>query len=165
MAISQRLQSQAKIECDAEQIVLSGGPGYRLSHLLSVQWADPPKFANSNSITDTGEKASATDVGGSDGDDVGNEVASFGNDVGDDVGNELSCGGDDGGSEVAARKAWILEKLRAGIKLKTVSVVDHFNCSPRTAERALTALKNQGLIEYFGNTRNGHYRLVQSPEE
>lgn len=165
--IAERLRSQANTVCDPKAIILSGGAGYRLSQILSVQWAEPPSCAKSNDITYKCEHESASDVG----DDVGNELAGDGDDVGDGVGNNMAGDGDDVGDELASdgnglvtRKAWILEQLTVGKKLKAGSVADHFNCSMRTAERALTTLKNQGVIEYVGNPRTGYYRLVQSTQ-
>ncbi|MEZ6152329.1 MAG: hypothetical protein R3C09_19690 [Pirellulaceae bacterium] len=165
--IAERLRSQANMVCDPKAIILSGGAGYRLSHILSVQWAEPPNCAISNDITDKCEHESALDVGdgvgnnaAGDGDVVGNNVSGDG----DDGGNDVASDGDDGGNEVATRKAWILEQLAEGKKLKAGSVADHFNCSMRTAERALTSLKSQGMIDYVGNPRTGYYRLVQSTQ-
>ena len=64
----------------------------------------------------------------------------------------------------AARRDWIRKQLAAKVQLKAPMVAKHFRCSTRTARRDLTALKEEGTIEYVGTPRTGYYRLCQRPE-
>ena len=42
-------------------------------------------------------------------------------------------------------------------------VVKQFKCVVKTAQRDLTALKDEGIIEFVGAPRTGYYRLCQPP--
>jgi DeoR/GlpR family transcriptional regulator of sugar metabolism len=42
-------------------------------------------------------------------------------------------------------------------------LAEQFKCSVKTAQRDLTALKDEGKIEYVGASRTGYYRLCQPP--
>jgi hypothetical protein len=102
---------------------------------VTVQFADPPTVKD---ITDTD---GASDVPNDDVRDV------F--DVRDDA--------------AGARHAWILQELAKGRRLKAPDVAEHFGCSVKTAQRDLTALKDEGKIEFVGSPRTGFYRIVANP--
>jgi DeoR/GlpR family transcriptional regulator of sugar metabolism len=44
-------------------------------------------------------------------------------------------------------------------RLKVIDVVEQFDCSNKTAKQDLRALKEDGKIEFVGNSRIGSYRL------
>ncbi|MEX0937366.1 MAG: winged helix-turn-helix domain-containing protein [Pirellulales bacterium] len=133
--ISATLLNKANCICGREDVILSGGPGYRLSHHISVQYVDD------SAITDTTDMDDESDVSNDDVRDVFN--------VRDDT-----SGG---------RRNWILQQLSAGVQLKAPMVAERFGCSAKTAQRDLTALKGDGLIEYEGASRTGYYRLCSPP--
>ena len=57
------------------------------------------------------------------------------------------------------------ERLAAGHQLKAPAVAEQFDCSIKTAQRDLTALRDEGKIEFVGAPRTGYYRLRRSREE
>ncbi len=62
-----------------------------------------------------------------------------------------------------SRQAWILDRLAEGVQLNAPDVAKHFQCSVKTAQRALTTLREEGKIEFVGASRTGYYRLRQRP--
>jgi HPt (histidine-containing phosphotransfer) domain-containing protein len=118
-----------------DEVILSGGPGYRFAESISVQFRDPPMITD---IRDTDEAS-----------DVPNEDVRDVFDVRDDA--------------AGARHAWILQELAKARRLKAPDVAEHFGCSVKTAQRDLTALKDEGKIEFVGAPRTGFYRLRQAP--
>lgn len=123
-----------------DEVILSGGPGYRFAESVTVQFADPPAIKDITDITDTD---GASDVPNDDVRDV------F--DVRDDA--------------AGARQTWILQRLADGAQLKAPSVAEQFRCSVKTAQRDLTTLKDGGKIEFVGAARTGYYRLCQTPKQ
>jgi len=59
----------------------------------------------------------------------------------------------------------ILLELAPGVRLKAPAVAKHLDCSPKTAQRDLTALKDEGRIEYVGAARTGYRSLVPATEK
>lgn len=53
------------------------------------------------------------------------------------------------------RRAWILQQLEQGHKLRAPAVVKEFRCHVKTAQRDLTSLKDEGKIEFVGAARTG----------
>jgi hypothetical protein len=129
-SISRALLEGAGIACGPEDVILSGGEGYRLSPKLSVQFADPPLFVD---IMDIGVAASVHD-------DHGHVASSV------------------HGSGPQARQQWILDQLRKGIRLNIQAVSKGTGMSRKTAQRDLDRLREQGKIEFDGNQRTGYYR-------
>lgn len=135
--ISATLLNKANCICDREDVILSCCPGYRLSRNISVQFVDEPTITDIRDITDTDDDC-----------DVPNDDVRDVFDVRDDT-----AGG---------RRSWILQQLNNGVQLKAPMVAERFGCSPKTAQRDLTALKDEGLIEYVGASRTGYYRICAS---
>lgn len=131
IALRKQVPSTVAAEDD---VILSGGPGYRFAENISVQFRDPPRITD---ITDTDESS-----------DVPN----------DDVRDVFDVRDDAAGS----RRAWILQELAAERRLNAPDVAKHFGCSVKTAQRDLTALKDEGKIEFVGAARTGYYRLRPS---
>ena len=127
----------AKIPCGRHDVILSGGPGYRFADSLTVQHGDQ---CAAKPITDIAEPI--TDIGDT------NEPGHVPN---DDVRDDAA----------GARRAWILQELAKGQRLKAADVAGHFDCSVKTAQRDLTALKDDGIIEFVSAPRTGFYRLCQ----
>jgi hypothetical protein len=109
--------------------------GYRFAESVSVHHANKP------------ENTDITDIDGSKG---------VPNVPDDDVRDAFDVPDD-----AVTRRDWILQQLANGVELKAPAVVEQFKCSVKTAQRSLTALKDEGKIEYVGAPRTGYYRLCQ----
>jgi hypothetical protein len=130
-SISDRLFAQAGIKCGPDDLIVSGGEGYRLSPALSVQ------FVDQTMIGDIGDMEAKADVPNVPDRDVPNVP--------------------DGGSQ--ARREWILAELSRGVRLKAVDIAKHFGKDRKTALRDLKQLRNEGKIDFVGDPRTGCYRL------
>jgi hypothetical protein len=137
--IMERLRSRAGIVCGQKDVILSGESGYRLTDGLTVQFADPPAIKDITDITDTDGAGDVPNVDVRDVFDVRDDAA-------------------------GARHAWILQELAKERRLKAPDVAEHFGCSVKTAQRDLTALKDEGKIEFVGAPRTGVYRIRPAPE-
>jgi hypothetical protein len=138
--ISEALSNKANIKCGQREVILSGGPGYRFSHSVSVQeGAD----GGATRFTDTSESDNASNVRK---EDVRKEDVRKGNVRKDGT--------------AAARRAWLLERLRAGDRLQAPAVEQQFQCSLKTAQRDLQSLKDEGLIKFVGGRKLGYYCLA-----
>lgn len=137
--IMERLRNRAGIVCGQKDVILSGESGYRFVDRLTVQFADAPVIRDITDITDTDDDGHVPN------DDVRDVF-----DVRDDA--------------AGARLAWILQELTKGRRLKAPDVAEHFGCSVKTAQRDLTALKDDGKVEFVGAPRTGFYRVRQAPE-
>ena len=132
------LRSQGGLVCGRRDVILSGGPGYRFSESVTVHHVDPQQIRD---ITDIDES-----------DDVPNVRN-------DDVREAFDVRED----TAAVRRTWILQQLTDGVQVKSPAVAKHFKCSVKTAQRDLTALKDDGKIEYVGASRTGYYQLREPP--
>jgi len=65
--------------------------------------------------------------------------------------------------EAKKRRAWILQQLSAGVRLKAPQVVDQFKRSTKTAQRDLDKLRDEGKIGFVGAPRTGFYQLCKPP--
>ena len=118
------LRSRPSVVCGRKDLILSGGPGYRFAESVTV------RYANASAITDIADIDESEDVPNVPDSDVRNAF-----DVPDNA---------------AARREWIIQQLAEGVELKAPNVADQFKCSVKTAQRDLTALKDEGKIEYVG---------------
>lgn len=134
--IMERLRTQANIISGHKDVILSGDRGYRFAESLAVLYIDPPSITD---ITDTEDVRDVRD---------------------DDVRDVFDVRDDASG----ARRAWILQQLGEGKRLKAAAVAEEFECSEKTALRDFAALKEQGAIEFVGEARTGYYRLCQAPK-
>ena len=137
--IMESLRNHANIVSGHKDVILSGDRGYRFAESLTVQFLGQSEITDITDITDTGEAGDVRD------DDVRDVF-----DVPDDA--------------AGARREWILQQLAAGIRLKAPDVVKQFKCSVKTAQRDLTALKDEGKIKFVGPARNGYYVLCKAPK-
>lgn len=164
------------MECQAEDVILSRGIGYRLSQKLSVEQNGLFKVTAEQGHTSVSPQPNdpdrePDDDPDSDPDDGTDEPVRDTdrepvNDL-DDTANEL----DDtrratAGSppvpdvhSVEDRQNWIVEQLRIGRKLRIAHIVEDLKCSESTAKRALNSLKDENIIEWVGSTKAGNYRL------
>lgn len=63
-------------------------------------------------------------------------------------------------TDLNERQVWIMAMVDRGTEVRANMVVEHFECSVRTAKRDLGELKDKDLIRFVGSPRNGYYRLV-----
>lgn len=135
--IIERLRAQKSIICGKMDVILSGGPGYRLSDHVTVQFVDPPSIIDFTDISAQGVASHVLNEGVLDVADVRDADASD-------------------------RRRWILSELSAGRRLKASEIAGYFECSLKTAQRDLAYLKNEGRILFVGYNRTGYYRLTHS---
>jgi DNA-binding transcriptional ArsR family regulator len=131
------LSTQASISCSREDVILSGGPGYRLANCITVR-------IDGEVVSD--EQSDISDM-----DNVTNGGT-------DDVTSDST-------SSAEERSHWILEQLRSKVRLKRSDIAKHFSCTERTAQRDLNSLKDAGKIEFIGSPRTGYYRLYTTPAD
>ncbi len=65
-----------------------------------------------------------------------------------------------GSDQLNERQLWILDELRAGVKLRRSDIETRFKCSAKTAKRDLIDMREQGLIAFEMKPAPGYYRLV-----
>jgi hypothetical protein len=140
--ISKVLQEQLGIVCGEEDVILSGGPGFRLSEKLSVHLAD-----DAGASADQGQGRGKLRI------DVPNRVPNVPDPHVPNVPN-VSYEGDQ-----LKRRNWILARMRRGNGVVAKDVEREFGCCRKTALRDLQALHDEGLVDRNGPRRNRVYRL------
>jgi CheY-like chemotaxis protein len=115
--VTRLLQEQCGLLCQSQDIIRSGGPGYRLHEWISVR-----------NFTDAKTEQPVPAATG----------------VADAAVNE--------------RQQWIITELNRGRKLRTPDIATELRCSPRTIKRELDVLRSEGLIEFVGPSKTGHYQ-------
>lgn len=125
--ITDALHDQLNIGCGDQDVIQSGGPGYRMNPWIEVR-----------RVEGAGSPAEH---------DPAPRVGVIENDPGDTHG-------------VNNRQRWILEQLRAGANLRRGDVEKQFECSPKTAKRDLSELRDRGLTAFEPKPAPGHYRLA-----
>ncbi|MEX2169840.1 MAG: helix-turn-helix transcriptional regulator [Pirellulales bacterium] len=132
--IAESLRIQRNLICGLGDVILSGGRGYRFAECVTVHRDGD---LDSDAIRDIRDTVRVPNVP-----------------------NQLNTNVPNVSDEQAlTRQSWILKRLADGIKLKRLDVARHFSCSPRTAQRDLSSLKDAGKIDFVGATRTGYYRL------
>lgn len=153
-AISKALKT-VSIDCLEEDVIVSGGPGYRLSQKLSVQdgGAQEPAnlSANERAYYASGERAHNPNERA--------HVESEGRDNHERIG-QSHLPPNPNEPLPAERQQWILEQLRNGRKLSVADVEAGLSVSYSTARRDLSALKKPGLIRFVATPKPGHFVLV-----
>ena len=54
---------------------------------------------------------------------------------------------------------WFLNQIGKGVRVSILELAAQWNISRKTAKRDIADLKQKGLIEFLGATKNGYYRL------
>lgn len=143
--VTERLRDEANILCDRQDVIQSGGRGYRLADWIEV--------------VDRRAGSSAGSSRGHAGSREGSSVGSRGHDPANDParsGNDPAAAPDD---PLSDRQHWVLDQLRKGVELQRDAFQKQFGIAPKTAKRDLTDLRRRGLIEFVRTPRPGHYRL------
>jgi hypothetical protein len=154
--IIRALQSEAGISCDRHDVVLSGGPGYRLAPFISIRHEIP------SVQVDAAAPSQAVGYERSSIDDPDDPDVPDGAGPGDPAAPEDAA--EWSNDSTSTRRIWILDQLGTGRVLRAPAIVKHFGCSMKTAKRDLRLLREQGKIEYVGNSRTGSYRVKRSPD-
>jgi hypothetical protein len=132
--IVEALRVHANLRSGRHDVILSGGRGYRFAENITVHSSDEAKTTG---ITDMDESGGVPNVRNDHSHHVRN------------VRDRASIN----------RRAWILRHLEGGHQLRAPAVAKHFKCSVKTAQRDLSALNQEGKIEFMGSPRTGTYRL------
>lgn len=135
--VADLLMKEANVVCGQQDVIQSGGAGYRLAEKIRVI---------------DGQKVGSGPEGNSNG-----PVGTHGTGCGTVASDAVTVGDDD--TDAERRQAWILSELGKGRRLKVPAIAAGLRCSPRTVKRDLEILKNQGRVEFVGPARTGHYRL------
>jgi hypothetical protein len=152
--ISQALRHGANIQCGPNDVILSGGPGYRFADHITVQ--DGNTLIRDSKQVQGGNSGSRDDpvndpVTVPESDPVSDPV----NDpVSDTATGSLSPEADD---RVAVRQARLIAELGKGVTARAPGLATALGCSTPTVKRDIRALGD--LIEFVGHPRNGYYRL------
>jgi biotin operon repressor len=169
----------ARIESNLDDVILGGGPGYRLSDSIcvSVQSAFDEKLRDEVADTSALNVHDEADISTRNVPNVHDARRVAGTNVHDnaceDVHDVHDCEAlrfeektgvvQDAGAS-AERRAWILSHLASGEQLRAPDIANRLNCTPKTIHRALASLKKEGRITFEGPPRTGFYRLVESGE-
>lgn len=58
------------------------------------------------------------------------------------------------------RQLWFMSKLKRGTHLRAQDIATYWNVSQRTAERDIAGLVRNGMAQYKGAPRSGHYETL-----
>lgn len=120
------------LKCGAQDVVMSGGPGYRLNAWIVVEQGNG-------------------DIAGTRGDRDMSNVTARKTDVPATPANV----------PLNERQHWALDQIRTGVKLRRLDVERQFKIVAKTAKRDLSDLADRGLIVFQRTPRPGHYRLAK----
>ncbi|MEX0718161.1 MAG: response regulator [Planctomycetaceae bacterium] len=140
--IMDALRDEAGVKCGRNDVILSGGRGYRLSPSVAVVDAGDGNHRRLQAhehrhiVPDDPEK-----------DPVNSGVI-------DPVPDTEACSG-----AAMDRHAWILNAFAQGRELRAPAIAEALGCSLATIKRDIDALKAEGKVEFVGSPRKGHYRL------
>lgn len=123
--------ARAGISCGPDDVILSGGPGYRLRDWITVQDAGGDGAGTCRDMKVSDVPAPTANV-----------PASPAN------------------VPLSDRQHWVLDQLRSGLELTRDQVEKQFGIGPKTAKRDLADVAKRGLIEFVRTPRPGHYRLA-----
>jgi biotin operon repressor len=169
----------AGIDSTLDDVILSGGPGYRLSDSIcvSVQSAFDEKLRDEVADTAALNVHDEADISTRNVPNVHDARRVAGTNVHDNACEDVHDVHDrevlrfEEKTEVvqdadasAERRAWILSRLRSGERLRAPDIAKQLGCAAKTVHRDLELLKKNGQIVYEGAARTGFYRLVESGE-
>lgn len=132
--VAELLLEEANIRCGPQDIIQSGGRGYRLSDKITVRVSDDPV---------------------NDPDDPANDPADKRDEPENDPKNDPAIPRD-----LGERQRWAMTQMKLGKRVHIGDVASRFSCSKTTAKRDLTDLRQRGLIQFEGPPKTGSWRLV-----
>jgi hypothetical protein len=162
--IVESLRSEAGTLCDRNSVILSGGRGYRLAETISVRNSCPSVQpsdqcqvirlgTDGNGDFGSGDAGGTDRIGGNGG--GGSDPGALSTDLNHDAVMT---------TDAPTRRSWIVAQLEKGRRLDVDQIVTELQCSPRTAQRDLAALREGGRITSLGPTRNRRYLLTSSKQ-
>ncbi|MBN1909941.1 MAG: response regulator [Pirellulales bacterium] len=127
------LREEGGIHCTPQDVIQSGGAGYRFKEWIVVR---------------SGDVVTGTAPGSGGGTDV------------PDVPDHVPDGPDHGTDDPAVRRRrWIVGELSKGRHLRAPGIATELNVSYRTVKRDLDALRSANRIAFVGPARTGYYRI------
>lgn len=149
--------AESGIVCGPQDLIASGGAGYRLNSWLSViRGGDDPVNVGDDPDRDP-VNAHGDPVNGQN--DPDGDTDDPVNDPDERRRDPVNGTRDPDGDPVNDRQGRIVRFLKRGDAIRVSDVVLRCDCSHSTAKRDLTSLRRRGLIEFIGSPRTGHYRL------
>ncbi|MCG3129235.1 MAG: Chemotaxis response regulator protein-glutamate methylesterase [Phycisphaerae bacterium] len=128
------------IACGPDNVIVSGGPGYRLREWITV-------------------RNGCGDVAGTSGGDIAGTCGDT--DVSDVPAPRTDVPASPANVPLSDRQHWVLDQLRQGVRIERARLEKHFEIVSKTAKRDLSDLVGRGLIEFVRTPRPGYYRLVK----
>jgi len=158
------LREELNLQCGTQDVIQSGGPGYRYNEWITVRDGDGavtvPSGEDRGTVNGTLNDDRGT-VNGTLNDERGtvNGTLNAGRGTVNDCRGTLTS--NDGILHDAAecRQHWILTELGRGRQLRLPTIAGELKCSQRTVRRDLDSLRALGKIEYVGPARTGYYQL------
>lgn len=127
-----KAMSARGLKCGKQDVIMSGGPGYRFNPWIKVEERDGL-------------------VAGTCGD----------RDMSDVPAPQPNVPATSANVPLNDRQHWVLEQLRAGVELQRPDIEKRFRVTEKTAKRDLSDLVGRGLIAFERTPRPGHYRLAK----
>jgi len=151
--IAELLLRERNVACRTQDVILSGGQGYRLNPWIVVEQVTPhAELAGHNGIAAVVRRGDTADVPG----DIDGDPGDTSNVPGHDV--DLAV------EPLNDRQEWVLAQLKDGKKIRRRNIEAAFGCSDKTAKRDLRALQAKGLVRFHGAGAEGHYAAVPHEE-
>ena len=149
--------AESGVACGPQDLISSGGAGYRLNSWLTVIRAenDPVKVSHDPDRDPVTEQNDPDDPVNDPDERQSDPV----NGTRDPDHDPVTAVDDPDGDPVNDRQGRIVRFLKRGDAIRVSDVVLRCDCSHSTAKRDLTSLRRRGLIEFIGSPRTGHYRL------
>lgn len=140
--IGERMAARG-FKCNKNDVIVSGGPGYRLNPWVEVEERDGDiagTFAGTCRDTNMSEQGHVP----------ANVPASSAN-----------APPKSGNVPLNDRQHWALDQLRQTAQLRREQIEDQFGVGEKTAKRDLSDLAKRGLVEYVRTPKPGCYRLAK----
>ena len=143
--ITKIMQDELAITVGQQDVIRSGGQGYRLADWIETKTADENAVTLQKDFQCQAEH------------DTGNANRDTGNGTTNDTAND-----DDG---TANRREQIIEQIRLGTNTQAPAIALAIGYSLSTVKRDLEVLKANGTITFNGPTKTGGYRLQTQPQQ
>ncbi|MCC6908626.1 MAG: hypothetical protein IT430_11835, partial [Phycisphaerales bacterium] len=135
--IETALLEHLNIECRDQDVIQSGGRGYRLGEWIEVRRNDGGVVPNGVGSDETARVESLLG---------------------------LRAEANDEADDLNARQQWVLAALRDTERVQRADLQREFQCSAKTAKRDLANLRFRGIVEFVRVPFPGHYRLIGPPD-
>ena len=124
------LLAEAGVEAGEEDVILSGGAGYRFKEWIKIEERDEENMPDSaGEGTESVQAESKVETGTS------------------------------GNAPLSDRQFWVIDQIRSGVKLQRADLQKQFAVTAKTAKRDMADLLKRGLIVFVRTPRPGHYAM------